>query len=129
MPRGELELAVRDRSLLERPEAPHPIVRLPEHELSEQTDRDEQQRGADERDQQLRPDRDRHASDGPDEWVADPPGPLGGGPKQLLLRQVAQTSSTVEPPIMFVISHDPPIRATSMSAAVTDTTSPVFVSM
>ena len=34
-----------------------------------------------------------------------------------------------EPPIMFVISHAPPIRATSMSAAVTDTTSPGFASM
>ena len=127
LPNGMLELAVRDGSPLERPEAPDAIVRLSQHELPEQTDRDEQQGGADERDQQLRSDRDRRTGDGTDERVAHPP-PLGGGPKLLLLGQDAQASRTVEPPIMFVISHAPPIRATSKSAAVTDTTSPVFAS-
>ena len=72
MPASRLELAVRDGPPLERPEAPDAIVRLPEDELSEQAHRDEQQRRADERDQQLRPNLDRQAGDGADERIVDP---------------------------------------------------------
>ena len=43
--------------------------------------------------------------------------------------KIAQTSKTVEPPTMFVISHFPSIRATSKSAVVAYTTSPVSISM
>ncbi len=69
MPRIALELAVREGAFLERPEAPDPVVRLPEHALAEQTDRDEQQGGADERDEQLRVDLGRQAADGSDERI------------------------------------------------------------
>ena len=123
-----LELAVRGGPPCERSEAPDAIVRLSEHDLSEQTDRDEQQGRADERDQQLRPYRDRHTGDGSNDRIADP-SPVSGGPGVVLLRQIAQTSRIVEPPTKFVMSHAPPIRATSRSAAVTAATLPVLTSM
>ena len=59
-----LELAVRNGSLLQGPDAPDPVVRLPEHAEPEQADRDEQHRGAHERDQQLGVDLGRQTADG-----------------------------------------------------------------
>ena len=123
-----LELAVLDGPLLERPDARDAVVRLAEHELPQQADRDEQQGRADERDQQLRPNVDRQAGDGPDERIADPSPPLPGDPRLLLLGSRSQTSRTVVPPTMFVISHFPSIRATSKSPDVVATTSPVLTS-
>ena len=123
-----LELAVLNGPLLERPDARDAVVRLAEHARAQQSDRDQQQCGADERDQQLRPNVGRQARDGPDDRVADPSPPLPGDPGLLLLRPRSQTSRTVVPPTMFVISHFPSIRATSKSAVVVDATSPVSIS-
>ena len=66
-----LELAVLDGPLLERPDARDAVVRLPEHALPQQTDSDKQQRRANERDQQLRPNLYRQARDDADERIAD----------------------------------------------------------
>ena len=63
------------------------VVRLAENELPEQAHRDEQQGRADERDQQLRPDLDRQAGDGPDERIAGPSPPVPRRPAALLLGQ------------------------------------------
>ena len=112
---------------LEKPNARDAIVRLAEHELAEQAHRDEQHGRADERDQELRPNLHRQAGNGPDEWIPDPSPPLPGDPRLLLLGQ-DQTSRTVVPPTMFVISHFPSIRATSKSAVVVAATSPVLTS-
>ena len=54
--------------------------------------------------------------------------PSAGDPRLLAPRPRSQTSKTVVPPTMFVISHFPSIRATSKSAVVADTTSPVSAS-
>jgi hypothetical protein len=53
MPGIPLQLAVGDSPFLKCAEAPHPVVRLPEHALPEQSDGDEYQGRADERDQEL----------------------------------------------------------------------------
>ena len=76
-----------DGPFLEGPDTRDAVVRLPEHDLAQQADRDQQQGCADERDQQLRPNVDRQARDELDERVADPSPPLPGGPRLLLLDQ------------------------------------------
>ena len=63
MPRVALEPAVGEGSLLEHPEPPDPFVRLAEDAQPEQADRDDQDRGADERDEQLRADLGRQAAE------------------------------------------------------------------
>ena len=65
------ELSVGGRPLLDLPEAHDAIVRLPEDELSEQSHRNEEHRRADERDQELRANRDRQTGDGADERIVD----------------------------------------------------------
>ena len=77
-----LQLTVGERAFLERPEASDAIVRLAEHALAEQSDRDEQQGGPQERDEQLRRDLGRKAADGADERIvasAQRPPALGDG--------------------------------------------------
>ncbi len=128
VPRRGLEPAVLDSPFLERPNARDAIVRLSEHELAKQADGDEQHGHADERDQELRPNLHGQAGDAPHERVADPSPPSRRRPAAPAPRPRSQTSRTVVPPTMFVISHSPSIRATSKSAVVADATSPVLTS-
>ena len=77
-----LELAVRGGSFLERPEVAHPVVRLCEDAQPESTDGDDQDRGAHERDEQLRVDPGGQATHGSDEPIvarAHRPALLGDG--------------------------------------------------
>ena len=64
-----LKLAVGVGSPRQLPKATHAIVRLSEHELSEQTDRDQADRGADDREQQLGVDPGWQSRDGPDQRI------------------------------------------------------------
>ena len=66
-----LELCVADRSLPERSQAHDAIIRLPEDELPEQSHRDEEQGRTDDRDQELRANRDRHPGDGTNDRIVD----------------------------------------------------------
>ena len=62
MPRVALEPAVCEGSLLKHPDPPDPFVRLAEDAQPEQADRDDEDRGPEERDEQLRADPGRQAA-------------------------------------------------------------------
>ena len=64
-----LELAVREGSFLERSERGDAVVRQAQDAQPEQSDDDDQQRRANERDEQLGVDLGRQATDGTDERV------------------------------------------------------------
>ena len=63
------KLAVCEGSHLERPERPHSLVGLSEESEPEDSHHDDEQGGADERDEELDVDAGRHAADSPDERV------------------------------------------------------------
>ena len=88
MRRVALEGAVRDRPLLQPAEARHPVVRLPEDSLPDQTDRHEQHGGAHERDEQLGVDLEGQAADRTDDRIVAPAQrpPLLDDGSRLLLR-------------------------------------------
>ena len=65
--------------------SPRPL--LPEHDLSQQADRNEQQGGTDERDQHLRANLEGQSGDGMDERVVDPSPFCAGDARLLFLRQ------------------------------------------
>ena len=67
--RVALELAIRGGPPRERSEVSDAIVRLPEHDLAEQIDRNKQHGRAHERDQQLGPYLDRYTGDGTNERI------------------------------------------------------------
>ena len=94
-----MELRVGGRSLLEPSQARDAIVRLSEHELPEQSDGDEEHRGADERDQELRANRDRQTGDGADERIVDAaqrPPLVGDGRSPLVSRCVGHGFARLE---------------------------------
>ena len=123
------ELAVRERTLLERSQRLDPLVRLAEQAQPEHAEHDDEQRGADERDEQLGVHPGGHASDGPDERVvgrAQQPASRSAGCRALLrharVPTRAQRFSSAVLPTKFVISQRPSILATSWLAAVTAAT-------
>jgi hypothetical protein len=92
---------------------------MPEDTLPEQAHGDEQHSGADERDEQLGVDLGRQMADRVHEPIVAatqrPPVVGDGDPPRLrrLLPWSAQGRRAAEPTTMSVISHLPPIRATS----------------
>ena len=68
-----LDLAVGSGPLLQRAEALHPGVRLSEHPEPQDAHHDEQDDRADEHNEQLGSDPDRHAADGSCKGVVGPP--------------------------------------------------------
>ena len=135
VPGVALELTVHERTIPQRPEIPHAVVRLPEYAQAEHSHCEEQHGRADERDEQLGVDLGRQAADGSDERIlsaAQRPPILNGccpfslGSPSLRhgsVRGRTQGARVVDPATMFVISHRPSIRATSWSATVTSATS------